>query len=319
MQAGIGDAESLSEADREWSEASLATVRAHAAERIALAPPGTFPAFGAVALHPASFGPAVEQVLPVFPGWACTALSVGGSFPLKAGLFDLVIVDEARQCCLADVLPLAYRAKRLAIVGDPNQLRPITVVGDATLRRIARDTRHDEDDLRKRGLHHKDGSAYLAFERAADGPPHLLDEHYRCHPHIAKWFNEAFYGGELVMLTDVTRSAGRRALFWRDVSGDSRRPRSRGGWENPAQAEATLAALVELLGRDVTAGVVTPYAAHASLIDRLARRHIDEDVLVDAEFVCGTAHRLQGAERDLVIFSSALTPDMPAGAAGWIE
>lgn len=317
IQAGTGDAGALMpNVDREWSEASLAAVRACVAERIVLAPPGALPAFGAVGLH---LAPAVEQALPVFRGWACTALSAGGNFPLKAGLFDLVIVDEASQCSLAYILPLVYRAKRVAIVGDPNQMRPITIVGDAMLRRIASDTNHDEDDLRERGLHHKDGSAYLAFDRAADGPPHLLDEHYRCHPHIAKWFNEAFYGGDLVMLTDVARSAGRRALIWKDVSGDSRRPQSRGGWENPAQAKATVAALEKLIDRGVTMGVVSPYAAHASLIERYARRRIDEEMLKDAEFVCGTAHRLQGEERDIVIFSSALTPNMPAGAAGWIE
>ena len=270
-------------------------------------------------MHGATFGRAVEKALGVFRGWACTALSAGGNFPLKAGLFDLVIVDEASQCCLADVLPLAYRAKRIVIAGDPNQLRPISVVGDAQLRKIAVDTGHDEDDLRERGIHHKDGSAYQAFEYASDSPPRLLDQHYRCHPHIAKWFNETFYGGELQALTDIATGAEDRALVWRDVDGLSRRPRRRGGWVNESQARATVELLAELIVRQPTIGVVTPYAAQGVLIDHLARRRIDEDLLQESSFVCGTAHRLQGSERDIVIFASTLTPNMPRGAANWIE
>ena len=317
-QQRVEGAAAASEEEREWLDASLTLVRATVAERIATAKAWTIPAFSSVSMHGPPFGRAVEKALTVFPGWACTALSAGGSFPLKAGLFDLVIVDEASQCNLADVLPLAYRAKRIVIAGDPNQLRAISVVGDAQLRKIAVDTGHDEDELRERGIHHKDGSAYQAFEFAADSPPRLLDEHFRCHPHIAKWFNETFYGGELHVLTDIAGAQG-RALVWRDVDGESRRPRGKGGWVNVSQARATVDSLVELMGPQSTIGVVTPYAAQGELIDHLARQKVDEDLLAGSDFVCGTAHRLQGSERDIVIFASTLTPNMPRGAANWIE
>ena len=321
LKKSIGDLRAVSEEDREWSRRSLTAAQAKVAERIATARAGTLPAFSSVSMHSAPFGQAVEKALKVFQGWACTALSAGGSFPLKAGLFDLVIVDEAGQCSLADILPLAYRAKRIVVAGDPNQLHAITVVGDAHLRRIALNTGHDEDDLRERGLHHKDGSAYQAFEYAADSPPCLLDEHYRCHPHIAKWFNETFYGGDLNVLTDAAKGAGKRALVWRDVAGDSRRPRGRGGWVNEAQARTTVELLEDLIKPELTIGVVAPYAAQGVLIDYLIRKNqrIGEDLLAEVDFVCGTAHKLQGSERDIVIFSSTLTPNMPPGAANWIE
>ena len=44
---------------------------------------------------------------------------------LERGLFDLVIIDEASQCSLATALPLVYRAKRLAVIGDPELVRDI--------------------------------------------------------------------------------------------------------------------------------------------------------------------------------------------------
>ena len=291
LKKSIGDLRAVSEEDREWSRRSLTAAQAKVAERIATARAGTLPAFSSVSMHSAPFGQAVEKTLKVFQGWACTALSAGGSFPLKAGLFDLVIVDEASQCSFADILPLAYRAKRIVVAGDPNQLHAITVVGDAHLQRIALNTGHDEDDLRERGLHHKDGSAYQAFEYAADSPPCLLDEHYRCHPHIAKWFNETFYGGDLNVLTDAAKGAGKRALVWRDVAGDSRRPRGRGGWVNEAQARTTVELLEDLIKPELTIGVVAPYAAQGVLIDHLIRQsqRIGEDLLAEVDFVCGTA------------------------------
>ena len=44
------------------------------------------------------------------------------------------------------------------------------------------------DDLRERGIHHKYGSAYSAFEFSArPQTPLLLNEHYRCHPRIPAW------------------------------------------------------------------------------------------------------------------------------------
>lgn len=315
----IGDLRAMLSEDEEWSRQSLTAVQAKVVERLLMAKARTLPAFSSVSTHSVPFGQAVEKALTVFQGWASTALSAGGSFPLKAGLFDLVIVDEASQCCLVDVLPLAYRAKRIVIAGDPNQLRAITVMGDAHLRQIALTAGHDEDDLRKRGLHHKDGSAYHAFECAVGSTPHLLDEHYRCHPHIAKWFNEAFYGGDLNVLTDTAKSVGKRALVWQDVAGDSRRPRGRGGWVNEAQARMTIDLLKDAIDPESTIGVVAPYAAQGALIDHLARKAIDEDLLAETRFVCGTAHRLQGSERDTIIFSSTLTPNMPPNAANWIE
>src|ERR1019366_2476208 len=69
---------------------------------------------------------AIDRALPTLKGWGCTSLSVGSNFPLRAGLFDLVIIDEASQCLLAHVLPVLYRGKRAVVVGDAMQLPPIS-------------------------------------------------------------------------------------------------------------------------------------------------------------------------------------------------
>jgi len=61
-----------------------------------------------------------KQVLKAQPVWV-TAATSAQSIPMQPGLFDLLVIDEATQCSLTDMLPLIFRAKRLIVVGDPEQ------------------------------------------------------------------------------------------------------------------------------------------------------------------------------------------------------
>ncbi len=321
LKSAVGDpATSLREADQKWADASLYAVRADTATRISSGG-DRLAVFGAIPANSDRFRRAIGNSFHHLRGWACTALTAHSNFPMEAGLFDLVIVDEASQCSLAAVLPLAYRAKRLAVVGDPHQLNPIVPLSDGLLKEIATQTGFDNDDLRERGIHHKDGSAYSAFEFAArPQTPVLLNEHYRCHPHIARWFNKTFYKGELTVLTDVSDTFQRdRAIYWYDVDGAVIRPAT-GSWLNRAEAEQTVEQIRGLIESGYkTVGVVTPFTAQARLIDQLAKRQFGEDVLEDLDFVSGTAHRLQGDERDAIVLSSVLSPGMSKSGARWIE
>ena len=321
----IGDPDaSLRRADADWAAASMTAVKQAVWAGFS---DGKKPltALSRVGLGGTSLAKAIRGCLPHARGWACTALSMRPNFRLERGLFDLVIIDEASQCSLATALPLAYRAKRLAVIGDPHQLTPVVTLSDAHVRKIAANERFDNDDLARRGIHHKEGSAYLAFEHAVASEPHqpmVLDEHYRCHPHIARWFNRVFYGGSLTVLTSVTRMpSNERRIGWIDVRGEVRRGGA-GSWTNIAEAEVAvrqIAAMVRHAGRSV--GVVTPFSAQAALIQRLASRdeQLGEERLAAANFCCGTAHRFQGGERDTIVFSAVLTPAIPQRTAAWVE
>src|SRR3990170_9017136 len=61
---------------------------------------------------------AMRPCLLVNPG---TAAEV---FPLKEGLFDLVIFDEASQCPVEQAVPAIFRGKSLVVSGDEKQLPP---------------------------------------------------------------------------------------------------------------------------------------------------------------------------------------------------
>ena len=310
----------MQRADKKWADASLHAIRVDTAERI-ISGAGRLAAFDTIPAHSDRFKRAVGNSFHHLRGWACTALTADSNFPLESGLFDLVIVDEASQCNLAAVLPLAYRAKRLAVVGDPCQLNPIVSLSDGLLQEIAAQTGFDDDDLRTRGIHHKFGSAYSAFEFAArPRTPVLLNEHYRCHPQIARWFNKTFYKGELTVLTDVSDTSQRgRAIYWLDVDGAAEQPAA-GSWLNRKEAEQTVEQLRGIIESGYkSVGVVTPFTAQAQLIDQFAKRQFGQDCLDNIGFLSGTAHRLQGGERDAILFSSVLSPSMTRSSARWVE
>ena len=321
LKFAVGDpATSVREADQKWADASLYAIQVDTATRISSGV-GRLAAFGTIPANSDRFKRAISNSFQHLRGWACTALTAHSNFPLESGLFDLVIVDEASQCSLAAVLPLAYRAKRLAVVGDPYQLNPIVSLSDGLLQEIATQTGFDNDDLRKRGIHHKDGSAYFAFEFAArPQAPILLNEHYRCHPHIARWFNKTFYKDELTVLTDISDTSQRdRVIYWYDVDGTAIRP-ANGSWLNRAEAVQTVKQLRGTIESGYkTVGVVTPFAAQAQLIDQLANKQFGQDFLNDIDFVSGTAHRLQGDERDAIILSCVISPDISKSGTRWIE
>lgn len=263
---------------------------------------------------------AIETIAPHLKGWASTTLSLHQNFPLEAGLFDYVIVDEASQCHLAYILPAAFRAKRLVLVGDPNQLPPISRLTTEQEVSIAMRNGMSAADLTRRRLASKIYSAFDFFANVVGNENvDLLNEHYRSHPRIARWFNETFYGSELKVLTDISNvAAGSRSLMWIDTPGTAVKP-ANGSWVNEAEAKQVLDIIEEFISTGKTVGVVTPFSAQASLIDRLAVQRFGRDHLGDVDFRSGTAHSFQGDERDVMIFSCVLADGISAQAAKWIQ
>ncbi len=319
-QASLGDITAgIEQADSRWQRASAAavtaTVRATlAAQRSAVA------GLGAVRTGGNGVASATPTAMRGTRGWACTALSMRPNFPLQAALFDQVIIDEAAQCTLAEALPLAYRARRLVVVGDPNQLTPIVRIDQRTLQGVALSSGLEPEELARTGRDFRTGSAFLTFQHVV-GADHvwLLDEHYRCHPLIARWFNSSFYGGLLTVLTDIEGMMdGERGLFWLDVLGTAERGPT-GSTRNHREAAAVVEQLEPLIGSGRSVGVVTPFAAQAELIRGMARRRFGNETLASIDFAAATAHRFQGGERDVMIFSSVVAPGIAPRSATWVE
>lgn len=312
--------EQLRTADEMWVKCSKDALNFSLRQSIR-ANPAAYSAIGTAGGGGGKLVVAIGQAARALKGWACTTLSMSRNFALEAGSFDLAIIDEASQCNIAYILPIAYRSKRLMIVGDPNQLPPIIQVGRRTVDSIAEATGMIAATTANPGIDFLDGSAYLAFENVVGRKNViLLNEHYRCHPKIARWFNQAFYGGALQVVTDISgMRENSRGMSWVDIVGTADRPSTKRSWINQAEVKAAVELVRQssLLGLSV--GVVSPFSAQTLAIQRGVEATIDREMLGEMAFTAGTAHRFQGDERDIIIFSSCIAPGILKESARWVE
>ncbi|MEC3915833.1 caspase, EACC1-associated type [Nocardia sp. CDC160] len=260
---------------------------------------------------------ATRNALPYLRAWAVTCLKAR-RFPPDAGLFDLVVIDEASQCAIPYVLPLLFRARRALIIGDPMQLQHIPGIDANQEGRAIQESGLSDSWLDNRRLSYLRDSSFHAAQQAIGGHL-LLDEHFRCHPDIADVANRLFYGGQLTVLTDMRgrpRLRGEGAIEWRSVSGHAEQD-SRGSWINEAEVSEVVETVGRLLAADLlpptaTIGVVTPFRAQAEAIGRKLNGHRDR-VRV------GTVHIFQGGECDIMLFSLVATRTMAIRSIDWID
>lgn len=246
--------------------------------------------------------------------WAITNLSAR-RLPPDAELFDLLIIDEASQCSIPSVIPLLFRAKRALIIGDPMQLGHIAKITPKQIGGIERELGLSATWLESRKLSYDRHSSFHALEHV-HGPSRLLDEHFRCHPHIIDISNRLFYENQLEVFTDVRgqlRIPTKPAVIPVSVSGSPTRPGS-GSWLNRSEIEETLRCvdhLLELLPENSTVGVVTPFVAQASALRERLRKKRGVRV--------GTIHTFQGGEQDAMVLSLVAGHGMPPSTVGWLQ
>jgi very-short-patch-repair endonuclease len=153
----------------------------------------------------------------------------------------------------------------------------------------------------------------------------VLREHHRSHADIIEFSNAAFYGGRLRIATNYDRL--RRpcvedpAVRWVDVRGTSVRPAS-GGAINEIEARAVVREIERLVNQGYrgSIGVVSPFRAQANRIRALV--HGQEGLtegINGVDFVADTVHRFQGDERDVMIFSPAVSSGVSDGAIGFLR
>lgn len=255
--------------------------------------------------------------------WAVTSLSTRGRVPFEPGFFDLVVIDEASQCDIASALPLLFRAKSAAIIGDPKQLRHISVIP----------MRRDRELLQKHGL--AEGHAKWAYSENSlfdlasplAGPDDIimLRDHHRSHADIIEFSNQHFYEGRLRIATKYERlrrpSRDTPAVRWVPVQGTVVRPGS--GALNEAEAKAVVKELERLCveqGYNGTVGVVTPFRAQANRILDLVHAHPHANLLLNKlGLLIDTVHKFQGDERDVMIFSPVVSKGISEGAVGFLR
>jgi predicted RecB family nuclease len=216
---------------------------------------------------------------------------------------DVLVVDEAAQMSLANVLAVAQCAKSLILLGDPQQL-----------------------DQPLQGSH-PEGTEASALEHLLRDAPTIapdrglfLGETWRLHPSICAFTSELFYGGRLGSLPGLESQALRNAG---DLSGFGLRYEGVTHSGNAACSSDEADRIAGVVGRLLSTGATWIDAKGA---ERLLTW---DDVLIIAPYNAqvfelksrlpgarvGTVDKFQGQQAPLVIYSMATSShaDAPRG------
>jgi very-short-patch-repair endonuclease len=261
-----------------------------------------------------------------FPIWIVTNLSARKSIPLEPKIFDLVVIDEASQCDILSALPLLYRAKHAVIIGDPNQLKNITTLSTKRENELAK--RHKVSEFlpdwsyRNKSIYDLAESIILNNGKQ----PCLLSLHYRCHPDIIDFSNKALYGDQLTAETDISALQQKfrdeeLGVFWHDVKGYV--PSTASSAYNQIEIEH-IVNLIErwrpsIEARNISIGIVTPFRIQVERLKQaIEARKPQWSEQFFSSILIGTAHRFQGDECDLIIFSPVISSGIKPHLANWV-
>lgn len=239
----------------------------------------------------------LQALLEIFPVILTTNPSALRLGPPSAQ-FDLVVLDEASQCNPASALMPIIRARRLMLVGDSNQLQPITTVSNQVNRQLKAQYQVPAmyDYCEKSILN-------LMLETDTISRSILLKYHYRSVDPIIQFSNQKYYLNQLKVRT----SKGHKdALKLIDVPAhfDSHRSTDEEVAKIVQEVESTPSRSV---------GVVTPFRAQAHKVREALLKINREDVTV------GTVHSFQGDQKDKIIFSLGLTSHTHDKTFAWVQ
>ena len=262
----------------------------------------------------------------MFPVWAITNLTARTNFPLDSGLFDLLIIDEASQCDIPSAIPMLFRAKKVVIIGDPNQLRHVASLNDNLDKSIGK-----KYHVGLEAFSYISTSLYDLGERSVGlhPGPILLNEHYRSDLRIIDFSNKEFYGNKLIIKTDLTQRGYEKTflnqyggIHWINVKGNYERPRSGRSAFNSKELEQLEILVPKILNflddndyKKASLGIVTPFRAQENRINDWLGRTYGTNERIKS----GTAHQFQGDECDVIIFSPVLSSGISKGTLNWLE
>lgn len=237
----------------------------------------------------------LQRVFPIMITTCISAHKLGAPTPM----FDMVIMDEASQCNTAVSLVPIIRGESLMLVGDPQQLNPVILLGELDNRQLRRRYNISEEyDYRKNSIY----KTFLACDSVSDEV--LLHNHYRCNKKIIEFNNKKYYNSKLSV---ASKSREAQPLLYVDVPG------SQSSIKNTSPGEVREIIRYAALNKDKTIGVITPFVNQRKMIEEA----IEREKLTNVS--CGTVHAFQGDEKDVVLFSTAITGSTGAGTYNWLK
>ena len=263
-------------------------------------------------------GTLFRQALRVAPVWITTA-QASQAIPLESDLFDVIVIDEASQCTVTNLLPLVYRGRKLVVIGDEHQLPAIPSVQRSEEEVLGRQYGVSEYlDSVGHAMVNVFSSAIETLPRRR-GDVQTLLEHFRSHPLIIGFSNREIYHGQLQLRREISTADDDNfdgGVHRIAVRGRAERGAQGSSWCNLIEGERVIEIVQQVRENSPhrSIGIVTPFASQKQwLRDRLEELDLGLAVAVD------TAYGFQGDERDVIIFSAVAAPGMTDAAVRWIE
>ncbi|MBS4215012.1 AAA domain-containing protein [Neobacillus rhizophilus] len=242
-----------------------------------------------------------EGLVDIMPIWLASPEIVSSIFPLKEGLFDIVIFDEASQCTVESGIPAVYRAKQVIIAGDEKQLPPFNMFQSSFINEDDEEEEYDTDE-----------SVSLLNLAKRRFPEKLLQWHYRSkYEELINFSNHAFYNGHVQIAPNVVPFKKPPAMKWLKVEGR---------WinqSNEVEAIEVVNILKDILIKQQgkTVGIITFNAKQQSKIQDIIDKKLNEDKEfnsvynqmmskdLDERVFIKNIENVQGDERDIILFS----------------
>ncbi len=266
-----------------------------------------------------------DKILDIYPIWISEIRHINDILPMKASIFDLVVVDEASQVNLAEIIPVFYRGKKICIVGDHKQL---SLISTGLTFRLSRNLdrltweRYKPNNISYKEAYRKKltvtTSSILDFIRSEENGffirEVMLNEHFRSLPMLAKFTNEEFYEGKLRIMTETPDKALIKPFFPVKVEG------KRVGKSVIEEAEEVvniIKAIIEsrkykevklpdLVGDEFSIGVLSFTREQVEILKDKIYENFSVEIIDKHEIIVGTPEELQGHEKDVMIISFAV-------------
>lgn len=256
-----------------------------------------------------------EALLSAFPVWLVSLNTLYRVLPLKAEMFDLVIIDEATQCNISSCLPALYRAKRAMIVGDTKQLRHYSFLAKSKESQLMSKNNVSLSDGSI--MSYRDNSILDLALNALKNNKQLafLDEHFRSKPELINFSNEHFYQSKLkIMQHRPCTSTGNLLVQRVDGIRDS-------ASINHLEASSVINAIKLQISDDKSTGinhsigVVSPFRNQADYIAKEIEAHFSDAEIIKHKIRAATPFGFQGEERDIMLISFAVDNNAKRAAA----
>lgn len=248
------------------------------------------------------------------PAWIMPLHRVYETVEAGAGIFDVIIVDEASQCG-PEALPLLYLGKRILVVGDDKQISPEAVgVDRSQIHRLMRDYLYD--------FEHADSfdveNSLFDHGRIRFGNRIPLREHFRCMLEIIHFSNDLCNGTDpLIPLRQYPRDrleplkAVPVPSGYREGSGQKVINRPEAG----ALVEAVVSCCDDERYQGMTMGVIVLQGdAQAYVIQDMLLKRLGAEEMEERRLICGNPYSFQGDERDVIFLSLVAAPNERIGA-----